>query len=127
VYSLAPVWCTSPWCILFSLLLHLCQVYIPHLRENMRLFTFWTWLPSLTMMFSSWAQEAQTCILSGGREQEGRGSKHAWRNSSCLEKPITKNGGGVAQDVGPEFKPQYPSPSPPHKKALSFCKTAGVA
>jgi hypothetical protein len=79
------------------------------------------------MMFSSWAQEAQTCILSGGREQEDRGSKHAWRNSSCLKKPITKNGAGVAQDVGHEFKPQYPNPSPPHKKALSFCKTAGVA
>jgi hypothetical protein len=25
----------------------------------------------------------------------------------CLEKPITKKAGGVAQDVGPGFKPQY--------------------
>jgi hypothetical protein len=33
----------------------------------------------------------------------------------------------VAQGVGPEFKPQYPNNSPPHKQVLCFCKTAGVA
>jgi hypothetical protein len=49
---------------------------------------------------------------SGGRNQDG-GSKPAWADDSAtphLEKPNTKKGCGVAQDVGPEFKPQY------HKK-----------
>jgi hypothetical protein len=31
------------------------------------------------------------------------------------KKPITKRAGGVAQGVGPEFKPQYP-PCPTKKK-----------
>jgi hypothetical protein len=50
---------------------------------------------------------------SGGRDQEDHGSKPAWANSSpdpILKKPFTKNkkrAGGVAQGVGPEFKPQY--------------------
>jgi hypothetical protein len=48
---------------------------------------------------------------SGGRDQEDPGSKPAWANSSArtyLEKnPSQKRAGGVAQGVGPEFKPQY--------------------
>jgi hypothetical protein len=48
--------------------------------------------------------------FSGGRDQEDCGSKPAWANSS--QDPISKNpsqkrAGGVAQGVGPEFKPQY--------------------
>jgi hypothetical protein len=48
---------------------------------------------------------------SGGRNQEDRGSKPAWANT--LQDPILKKthhkkrSGGVAQDVGPEFKSQY--------------------
>jgi hypothetical protein len=47
---------------------------------------------------------------SGGRDQEDYGSKPVWANS--LQDPIskipnTKRAGGVAQSVGPEFKPQY--------------------
>jgi hypothetical protein len=55
---------------------------------------------------------AHTCnsSYSGGRDQEDLSSKPAWANSS--QDPISKNpsqkrGGGVAQGVVPEFKPQY--------------------
>jgi hypothetical protein len=44
---------------------------------------------------------------SRGRDQEDSHSKPAWANSSAIsqKKPITKKrAGGVAQDVGPEFK-----------------------
>jgi hypothetical protein len=47
---------------------------------------------------------------SGVRDQEDHSSKPAWGNSSqdpILKKPITKRVGGVAQNVGPEFKHQY--------------------
>jgi hypothetical protein len=51
---------------------------------------------------------------SGGRDQEDRGSKPTWANrlwNPILIKPIThthkKSTGGVAQNVGPEFKRQY--------------------
>jgi hypothetical protein len=61
---------------------------------------------------------AHTCNLSysGRGEQEDCGSKPAWENSlrdpiskKKKKKPITKKkkAGGVAQGVGPEFKPQY--------------------
>jgi hypothetical protein len=60
----------------------------------------------------SWALIAHACnpSYSGGRDQEEHGSKQAWENSS--KDPISKNtsqngAGGVAQDVGTEFKPQY--------------------
>jgi hypothetical protein len=52
--------------------------------------------------------QAYNPSYSGGRDQEGHGSKPAWANSSCdpiLKKPITKRAGGVAQGQGPEFKP----------------------
>jgi hypothetical protein len=52
----------------------------------------------------------------GSRDQEDPGSKPALANSlpdPILEKPITKKAGGVAQCVGPEFKPYY------HKKKES--------
>jgi hypothetical protein len=47
----------------------------------------------------------------GGRDQEDRGSKPTGANS--LRDPISKKNpsekrtGGVAQGIGPEFKPQY--------------------
>jgi hypothetical protein len=47
---------------------------------------------------------------SGGRDQEDNGSKPAQANRSqdpISKKPITKRAGGVAQGVGPQFKPQY--------------------
>jgi hypothetical protein len=47
---------------------------------------------------------------SGGRDQEDHSSKPVPANSSVrpyLEKPITKWAGGVAEGVGPEFKPQH--------------------
>jgi hypothetical protein len=48
----------------------------------------------------------------GGRDQEDCGSKPARENSSArtyLKKknPSQKRDGGVAQGLGPEFKPQY--------------------
>jgi hypothetical protein len=50
---------------------------------------------------------------SGGRDQEDHGLKPAQANSSqdlITKKPSQKRASGVAQGVGPEFKPQY------HKK-----------
>jgi hypothetical protein len=44
------------------------------------------------------------------RDQEDCGLKPAWANSSedpILKNPSQKRAGGVTQDVGPEFKPQY--------------------
>jgi hypothetical protein len=41
----------------------------------------------------------------GGRDQEDRGSRTAGANS--LLDPSQKRAGGLAQGVGPEFKPQY--------------------
>jgi hypothetical protein len=62
----------------------------------------------------------QNCILpvcnpsySGGRDQEDCSSKPARGNSSpdlISKNPSQKRTGGVAQGLGPEFKPQY------HKK-----------
>jgi hypothetical protein len=51
---------------------------------------------------------AHTCnpSYSGGRDQEDQGAKPAWANSS-RKNPAQKRAGGVAQDVGPEFKPQH--------------------
>jgi hypothetical protein len=47
---------------------------------------------------------------SGGRDEEDLGLKPAWAKSSMrpyLKKPLHQNkDGGVAQGVGPEFKPQ---------------------
>jgi hypothetical protein len=53
---------------------------------------------------------ADTCnpSFSGDRDQEEHGSKTARANSSrdpILKIPNTKRAGGVAQSVGPEFKP----------------------
>jgi hypothetical protein len=61
---------------------------------------------------------AHTCnpSYSGNRDQEDCGSKPAKANGSLdpiskqtnKQKPLQKNrADGVAQDVGPEFKPQY--------------------
>jgi hypothetical protein len=47
---------------------------------------------------------------SGGRDQEDRGSKPAWLNSSKepISKTLQKNWAGeVAQGEGPEFKLQH--------------------
>jgi hypothetical protein len=59
-----------------------------------------------------WALVAHTCNpnYSGGRDQEDCGLKTAWENSSpdpILKNPSQKRAGGMAQGVGPEFKPQY--------------------
>jgi hypothetical protein len=46
----------------------------------------------------------------GGRDQKDHSSKPAWANrlrDSISKISITKKAGGVAQSVGPEFKPQY--------------------
>jgi hypothetical protein len=57
---------------------------------------------------------AHTCPnFSGGRDREDCDLKLAQANSSrdpISKTPITKRGGRVAQDVGPEFKPQNPPP-----------------
>jgi hypothetical protein len=55
---------------------------------------------------------AHTCnpSYSGGRDQEDRDSKPAQANrllDSIFKKPVTKKAGGMAQGLGPEFKPQY--------------------
>jgi hypothetical protein len=47
---------------------------------------------------------------SGGRDQEDGGLKPTQANSSqdpISKKPFAERAGGVAQGVGPEFKPQY--------------------
>jgi hypothetical protein len=48
---------------------------------------------------------------SGGRDQEDHGGKPAQANSSqdpiSNKNPSQKGTGGVAQGVGPEFKPQF--------------------
>jgi hypothetical protein len=54
---------------------------------------------------------------SGGRDEEDHGSKPAQAN--CSKDPISKipsqkRAGGVAQGVGPEFKPQYQEKKYPH-------------
>jgi hypothetical protein len=64
-------------------------------------------------MYFSQAPVAHACnpSYSGGRHREDFGSRSAWANS--LQDPILKKThhkkrtGGVAQDIGPEFKPQY--------------------
>jgi hypothetical protein len=48
---------------------------------------------------------------SGGRDQEDRSLKPVWPNSSqdpiSEKNPPQERAGGVAQGLGPEFKPQY--------------------
>jgi hypothetical protein len=60
---------------------------------------------------SSRALVAHACnpSYSGGRDQEDCGSKAAQANSLrdlISKKPSQKRVGGVAQGLGPEFKPQ---------------------
>jgi hypothetical protein len=55
---------------------------------------------------------AHACIpsYSGGRDQEDHSLKPAQANSlrdSISKIPNTKRAGGVAQGIGPEFKPWY--------------------
>jgi hypothetical protein len=64
---------------------------------------------------------AHTCNpnYSGGRDQEDGGSKPALANSSrdpILKNPSQKMAGGVAQDKGSEFKPQYHTHTQKKKK-----------
>jgi hypothetical protein len=64
----------------------------------------------------SWVLVAHTCnpSFSGGRDQEDRSSKPApgkqFVRPYLKKNPSQKRTGGMAQGVGPEFKPQY------HKK-----------
>jgi hypothetical protein len=56
--------------------------------------------------------QAYNPSYSGGRDQEDWGMKPAQANSSwdvplSRKNPLQKKTGGVAQGVGPEFKPQY--------------------
>jgi hypothetical protein len=71
-------------------------------------------------MLESQVPEPHACNLnySGGKDQEDRGSKPTRANNlarPCFEKPFKKRAGGVAQGVGPAFKPQY------HKKKKKNC------
>jgi hypothetical protein len=61
---------------------------------------------------NGWMLVAHTCnpSYSGGRDQEDHSLTQAQANSSrdpISKIPNTKRAGGVAQDVGPKFKPQY--------------------
>jgi hypothetical protein len=79
----------------------------------------WDWLPNwksdshTKYLGDSQALVAHACNLSysGDRDQEDRSSKPTGANSSrdqpYLEKPVSKEAGGVDQSVSPEFKPQY--------------------
>jgi hypothetical protein len=63
-------------------------------------------------MLYGWALVAHTCnpSYSGGRDQEDHNLKPGQANSSqdpISKIPNTRRIGGVAQGVGPEFKPQY--------------------
>jgi hypothetical protein len=60
---------------------------------------------------------------SGGSDQEDHLSKPDWANSS--QDPISKNpsqkrAGGVAQGVGPEFKPQYFKRKKKQQKTIGY-------
>jgi hypothetical protein len=60
---------------------------------------------------------------SGGRDQENLDSKPGRANSSqdpVLKIPNTKRTSGVAQSVGPEFKPQY-CKTTTTKRHFAFC------
>jgi hypothetical protein len=64
------------------------------------------------MNIKNWVLVAHACnpSCSGGRDQEDQDLKPAQTNSSrnpISKKPFTKKGDGVAQGVGPEFKPQH--------------------
>jgi hypothetical protein len=66
-----------------------------------------------------------TCnsTYSGGRDQDDISLKPAQENSSqdpILKKPITKRAFGVAQGIGPEFKPQYHKKITTQKIATKF-------
>jgi hypothetical protein len=72
---------------------------LPIVEDNL-IKTFFGWMPVAHVYNSSY---------SGGRDQEDHSLRPAWANSSrapILKNPITKRAGGVAQGVGPEFKPQ---------------------
>jgi hypothetical protein len=74
------------------------------------------------------AGHACNLSYSGGRDQEDHGSKAAGANS--LRDPTSKKihhkkrAGGVAQGIGPEFKPQYQKKK--GKKQKRERKRAGV-
>jgi hypothetical protein len=63
---------------------------------------------------------------SGGRDQEDQSSKSAQENSLCEtlshKKPLQRRAGQVAQDVGPEFKPQNCKTKQNKKNSLSLRK-----
>jgi hypothetical protein len=70
------------------------------------------WLFLLLKTMPSWAPvaHAYNSSYSGGKNQEDHGLEPAWANSSSdliLKNPSQKRADGVAQSVGPEFKPQY--------------------
>jgi hypothetical protein len=72
---------------------------------------------------TSWVPVAHTCnpSYSGGRDLEDCGSKPA-RKIVCKtlsQKNPTQKRAGVAQGVGPEFKPQYQKKKKKTQKTLS--------
>jgi hypothetical protein len=76
---------------------------------------------------SSWAPVAHAYNPSyrGGRDQEDQGSKPAQANRSRDLSQNThhkKRAGGVAQGVGPEFKPQYHKKKKKRKEKKNFHK-----
>jgi hypothetical protein len=75
------------------------------------------WSPSQAL-----GAHAYNPSYSGGIDQEDHSSKPAQANSSqdpISKKPSQKITGGVAQGVGPEFKPQY------HKKKKKWFLCSG--
>jgi hypothetical protein len=54
---------------------------------------------------------------SGGRDQEDRGFKASWE-TLYLKIPPQKRASGVAQDVGPEFKPSTATKTKKKRKVI---------
>jgi hypothetical protein len=87
----------------------------------------------------SWAPVTHTCnpSHSGGSDQENQDSKSAWEKFArpFLEKiHHKKRAGGVAQGVGPEFKPQYhkkkkkqPTSTHSNISCSSMCSQTGIS
>jgi hypothetical protein len=72
----------------------------------------------------NWALVAHTCNphYSGGRDQEehiGTQPREIVHKTLSQKNPSQKRAGGMAQGVGPEFKPQY------HKKKKKKKKRTG--
>jgi hypothetical protein len=67
----------------------------------------WGWIKTFTQLVAGGS--CRNPSFSGGRNQEDRVLKPAWANcyKTLSKKKSRQRAGGVAQGVGPEFKPQY--------------------